>query len=143
MYTLLFRSICKFQFQFFTFPQTGNRPSISISIPMNRSPFLKKIVIDRRAAYSRYWRSLIDRYIIWRYWYCVPFMRNNSARIIQYASLGRFTQRSSIELSTNLSRSREPRYINISAGVIKGLNLFNYAPLYDQLASNWWIMLYI
>lgn len=104
---------------------------------------LKKIVIDRRAAYSRYWRSLIDRYIIWRYWYRVPFMRNNSARIIQYASLGRFTQRSSIELSTNLSRSREPRYINISAGVIKGLNLFNYAPLYDQLASNWWIMLYI
>lgn len=101
------RSICKFQFQFFT-----NWQSISTSIPMNRSPFLKWIVIDRRAVYSRYWRSLIDRYIIWRY--RVPFMRNNSVRIIQYASLGRFIQPSSIELSTNLSRSRPSIHQHLS-----------------------------
>lgn len=60
------------------------------SIPMSRSPFLKMIATDRKEARINR-RGLIDRYIIWRY--RVPFMRNNSARIIQYASLDLFNDR--------------------------------------------------
>lgn len=69
---------------------------------MSRSSFLKMIATDRKEARINR-RGLIDRYIIWRY--RVPFMRNNSARIIQYASLDLFNDRVYRIINESIARS--------------------------------------